>query len=88
MELGEREASARRACPGEFPEDRRAFLGRRPTKESHKLLLGTEGDRFDERIMGGTLLRVVGRSPGRAITGKSDHRFRIEDGNLIEDEDG
>lgn len=83
MELGEREASARRACPGEFPEDRRAFLGRRPPKESHKLLLGTEGDRFDERIMDGTLLRVVGRSPG-----KSDHRFRIEDGNLIEDEEG
>jgi hypothetical protein len=56
--------------------------GRLPPKESHKLLLGTEGD-IDERIMDGTLLRVVGRSPG-----KSDHRCRIEDGNLIEDEDG
>jgi hypothetical protein len=33
--------------------------------------------------MNGTLLRVVGGSPV-----KSDHRCRIEDGNLIEDEDG
>jgi hypothetical protein len=46
-----------------------AFLGRRPPKESHKLLFGTEGDKFDERSMDGTLLRVVGRSRGRAITG-------------------
>ena len=58
-------------------------LGDGRRRKSHKLLLGTGGDRFDERIMDGTLLRVVGRSPG-----KSDHRFRIEDGNLIEDEDG
>jgi hypothetical protein len=59
------------------------LLARRPPKESHKLLLGSEGDKFDERIMDGTVLRVVGRSPGRS------HHWRVSrTGDLIEEEDG
>jgi hypothetical protein len=42
-------------------------LGRRPPKESHKLFRH-EGDKFDERIMDGTVLRVVGRSPAKSDT--------------------